>query len=132
MHYHAWAFAKDRSQPTILAKKNGVSLNDIGQANGFSESDLEGINMLHCKGTCYVDERATEDCKRWADAHCNGEQWGDWMKKNCAKTCGVCKPPCKDIQTEENCKKWADYHCTGEQWGDWMKKNCAKTCGACS
>ena len=54
------------------------------------------------------------------------------MKKNCAKTCGVCKPPCKDIQTEENCKKWADYHCNGEQWGDWMKKNCAKTCGACS
>ena len=84
MHYHAWAFAKDRSQPTILAK-NGASLNDIGQANGFSESDLEGINKLHCKGTCYVDERATEDCKRWADAHCNGDQWGDWMKKNCAK-----------------------------------------------
>ena len=47
MHYHAKAFAKDYSKETIVPL-NGVGLRDIGQRNGFSDSDIEGINKLYC------------------------------------------------------------------------------------
>lgn len=34
MHYDAFAFAKNRERPTIIAKKNGPQL---GQRRGFSD-----------------------------------------------------------------------------------------------
>lgn len=47
MHYHAYAFAKDTSKPTIVPKDpNAV----IGQRNGLSALDIEAINMLY--GAC--------------------------------------------------------------------------------
>ena len=46
MHYHAHAFSKN-GKPTILPK-NGVGLDELGQQNGFSESDIIGINNLYC------------------------------------------------------------------------------------
>ncbi len=34
MHYDAFAFAKNRERPTIMAKKNGA---ELGQRRGFSK-----------------------------------------------------------------------------------------------
>merc|ERR1712110_699368 len=53
MHYHARAFAKDPSKPTIVPL-NGVGIRNIGQRNGFSDSDIEGINKLYCNNIISV------------------------------------------------------------------------------
>ena len=45
MHYHAYSFAKDKNKPTIISL-SGAS--EMGQRNGFSDSDIEGINKLYC------------------------------------------------------------------------------------
>lgn len=48
MHYGAYAFAKDRSKPTIIKLKNTGG--PIGQRNGFSATDLAQLNLLYdCK-----------------------------------------------------------------------------------
>ena len=129
MHYTAWAFAKDKKKPTIVPK-NGASLDALGQTNGFSESDVTGLNKLFCKDTCYVDKYETEFCQRRKELHCNG----DWMKKNCAKTCEVCRTEitCEDRNDTELCKRWASWRfCNHENYREYMTKNCAKTCGIC-
>ena len=43
MHYPDWAFAINRSIPTIVTK-NGEH---IGQRNGFSENDITRLNTLY-------------------------------------------------------------------------------------
>ena len=47
MQYHAYYFAKNKSLPTIVPK-NGAGLDELGQLNGFSDSDMIGINNLYC------------------------------------------------------------------------------------
>ena len=131
MHYHAYSFAIDSSKPTITLK-NGGSPKSIGQRNGFSELDLAGINQLYCQDTCYVDKRDPEDCEGWAEQHCDGEKFGDWMSENCARTCEVCTSglPCKNH--EDDCDKWKGWGlCNDEKWGGWMANNCPKACGVC-
>ena len=50
MHYGAYAFAIDRSKPTIVKLKNTGG--HIGQRKGFSSTDLKQINILYdCKST---------------------------------------------------------------------------------
>lgn len=136
MHYTAWAFAKDKKKPTIVPK-NGASLNALGQSNGFSESDVTGLNKLFCKDTCYVDKYETEFCqRRRKELHGNGKECGDWMKKNCAKTCEVCRTEttCKDGTDTVRCKKYAGAgyeYCEKSYAREWMTKWCAKSCGIC-
>ena len=48
MHYGAYAFARDKTMPTIVKLKNTGG--PIGQRKGFSRTDLEQINLLYdCK-----------------------------------------------------------------------------------
>ena len=47
MHYNAYAFSRN-GNPTIEPLQNGVSLNDLGQRNGFSESDRQHVLSLYC------------------------------------------------------------------------------------
>ena len=50
MHYEAYAFASDRSRPTIVAKDTTRS-GRMGQRNGFSTVDVRKINTLYkCSG----------------------------------------------------------------------------------
>ncbi|XP_013411465.1 meprin A subunit beta [Lingula anatina] len=44
MHYGAYYFAKDRSKPTLVAKKSGVT---IGQRVGLSSSDIEDVRKFY-------------------------------------------------------------------------------------
>ena len=133
MHYHAWSFAIDRSQPTII-RKDGATPYSIGQRNGFSESDVVGLNNLFCKDTCYVDKKTTEKCKGWKQ-HCNGDRWGDWMNENCAYTCEFCRKEivkvCEDSKGTSQCNQWRQ-HCGGQQYGQFMANSCAKTCKVCN
>ena len=50
MHYEAYAFSRDRTQPTIEPVNNNVSLSRLGQRRGFSELDLHHVNVLYCGG----------------------------------------------------------------------------------
>ena len=52
MHYGAYAFAKDRSKPTIVKIKNTGG--SIGQRKGFSATDLKQINLLYDCQSKYV------------------------------------------------------------------------------
>ena len=47
MHYHDRAFAIDYSIPTIVAL-DGTSGDLMGQRDGFSPLDIEGINKVYC------------------------------------------------------------------------------------
>jgi len=62
MHYGAYAFAKDRSIPTIV--KIGNTGGPIGQRKGFSKTDLEQINILY---DCKTDSKV----KSWSS-------WSRW------------------------------------------------------
>ena len=50
MHYEAYAFSRDRNQPTIEPVNQNVSLSRLGQRRGFSELDLHHVNVLYCGG----------------------------------------------------------------------------------
>jgi len=86
---------------------------------------------------------------------CHHPSYKEMMKKNCAKTCGYCKPTLKskagddeeeievEIPTRETrdckdnhpyCKGWAaNGYCESEEYTDEEKKEkCAKTCGYCT
>ena len=44
MHYPETAFSKNRKIPTIVTKDGSK----IGQRDGFSVMDIEGINKIYC------------------------------------------------------------------------------------
>ena len=51
MHYGSYAFSKN-GKPTITVKDGS----GIGQRNGFSLSDLKGINELYCSHLSYYSK----------------------------------------------------------------------------
>ncbi|CAL4063808.1 unnamed protein product [Meganyctiphanes norvegica] len=129
MHYPEKAFTKN-GQPTIISKKPGVTL---GQRKGFSELDVNGLNLLYkCKGTECIDRH--NDCKGWADTD-QCDKYPEYMKINCPKSCDLCGgggggggTDC--IDKNDNCKGWADTdQC--DKYPEYMKTNCPKACGLC-
>ena len=49
MHYGAFDFSRN-GQPTIEPLNSNVPLNDLGQRNGFTQSDISHVNTLYCGG----------------------------------------------------------------------------------
>ena len=47
MHYSAYAFSQN-GNPTIEPINSSVSLRDLGQRSGFSDHDLQHVNVLYC------------------------------------------------------------------------------------
>ena len=47
MHYGSHAFSSN-GNPTIRPLLSQVSLSELGQRSGFSDSDLEHVNILYC------------------------------------------------------------------------------------
>ena len=47
MHYKAYAFSHN-GRPTIKPVDPSISLNSLGQRNGFSRRDLQHVNALYC------------------------------------------------------------------------------------
>ncbi|KAG8232232.1 hypothetical protein J437_LFUL011978 [Ladona fulva] len=59
MHYDPYSFSKDKTSPTILPKRRGVS---IGQRFGFSEIDLWKLNRLYaCRHSGYSTNDETAE-----------------------------------------------------------------------
>ena len=49
MHYGAFDFSRN-GQPTIEPVDSTVPLNELGQRNGFTQSDINHVNTLYCGG----------------------------------------------------------------------------------
>ena len=47
MHYDAYAFSNN-GQPTIRPKQPGVPLQNLGQREGLSSTDIEHVRALYC------------------------------------------------------------------------------------
>ena len=148
MHYHAYAFSKDRKYPTIIPSND--TLTGIGQRNKLSDLDIEGINKLYCPGYASVISNGTvapakcraidksKKCVKWKN-YCDSKKWKDWMAENCALSCGSCSTDtatttpdkCMAIDHDNSCPKWKGY-CKNNKWMEWMAKNCALSCKTCS
>ena len=135
MHYHAYAFSKNKRDGLKTIEPLDGSSTSIGQRNGLSSLDVIGINKLYCPGykaTCADND---VNCPSMAN-DCEHVDKRNWMAKNCAGTCKICvKEKCENkydltIPGREKCPKWKKW-CTGS-WEDWMKKYCNKACGYCS
>jgi len=132
MHYHAFSFAKDRTKPTIELLDGSTS--GLGQRNGFSPLDIEGINMLYCTNVVTKPDpdcsNGNTNCAFWATKkkYCTEGAHVEYMAKNCKKACDKC---CKDIKTE--CAGWSDAgYCTTKKYEIYMEKNCKMSCQKCS
>ncbi|XP_071548913.1 hatching enzyme 1.2-like [Panulirus ornatus] len=80
MHYGAYAFAKDRTKPTIIPRELGA---EIGQRRALSKLLLPtAANMDQC-----LDEH--EHCQHWASINeCRVNP--QYMLSMCRKACGMC------------------------------------------
>ncbi|XP_047494103.1 zinc metalloproteinase nas-4-like [Penaeus chinensis] len=138
MHYGPYAFAKDRTKPTIIPRVTGA---EIGQRRGFSQSDVNKLMKLYnCANTGEITTEApithiTTDtcadnnqfCDTWAAmGECNKNP--TWMNVNCKKACKQCGKECPDHN--EHCSYWAS---KGEcvQNAAYMGRFCKKSCGSC-
>ncbi|KZS15490.1 Metalloendopeptidase [Daphnia magna] len=151
MHYDAYAFAEDKRYPTITSKKSDEQL---GQRNGFSDSDVLKLNRLYkcktnsseqtsvttspaatrLKPTPVKEKEKSKDrclddhkyCKIWTE---RGEcARNSWMAIHCRKSCNQCDGQCSNLN--ENCIRWAQ---SGEcqKNSSYMKIYCRKSCHLC-
>ena len=110
MHYGSYAFAKNRSKPTIVLKNKTPNV-ILGRRNGFSSLDIKAINSMYkCSGSGVTGASGggskapgngtSSACK---DEHakcvdqairglCNSKSdfVKNYMKKNCKESCKLC------------------------------------------
>lgn len=136
MHYGSYAFTKTYGAPTIVPKRSGVT---IGQRNGFSELDIQSLNLLYkCSGVKPSPgpgpkpEGCTDNhhyCSSWASLGYCGSNPG-YMHINCRKSCNTCDGgTCADIG--KYCVSWA---AQGECQKNpaYMGQYCKQSCKLCA
>ena len=134
MHYHAYAFSKNRNKPTIQPKEGPLS--DLGQRNGLSSQDIKGINEIYCPGYIPHCEDRDVDCPKWEDK-CDDELDEEFMTGTCPFTCKICTggdakvDKCKALDKLNYCAHWKDKWCDDKKWKRWMFQNCALSCDIC-
>ena len=135
MHYDARAFSRN-GRPTIVpVNSNNARLAELGQDDGMTKLDVKKLNTLY---DCKVEESCKDPLGGafCADLRANGwcEDFPDYMKKSCGKTCGLCTSKavsqCRD--RHERCGAWAQYSSQCETNVAFMKVNCAESCGYCA
>ncbi|XP_063600701.1 zinc metalloproteinase nas-4-like [Penaeus indicus] len=139
MHYGPYAFAKDRSKPTIIPRQMGA---EIGQRRSLSPKDILKLQLLYnCANTTEtittevpvttVAPDTCEDgnkyCETWAAAgEC--ERNPTWMTVSCRKSCKECGKECGD--NNKYCNYWArNGQCTKNP--SYMSRFCRKSCEIC-
>lgn len=146
MHYDATAFGSGK-----VTIKSITGAATLGQRNGFSSSDIVGLNKLYCeadkpnptKPTKPKCEDLNNNCPGWAkDGDCESGAYIQWMENNCKKSCGVCGAggKCTDnpsewaISVKWTCQTYVDYkfpmgsYCKSAEWK--KQKLCGKVCAA--
>ncbi|KAK7080398.1 Meprin A subunit beta [Halocaridina rubra] len=129
MHYGPYAFTKRYGSATIAPRRSGVT---IGQRNGFSESDVEGLNLLYkCSGVEPKPENCEDEhrfCSDWASrGYCTLNP--GYMLVNCKKSCDNCGGSrCSD--RNNLCNAWARNGECSRNPG-YMHTNCQKACERC-
>nr|XP_045603957.1 zinc metalloproteinase nas-4-like [Procambarus clarkii] len=141
MHYGPYAFAQDRSRPTIIPRKTGV---EIGQRRGFSELDIQKLQTLYnCANTTLEAvvttgapvttpppdrcEDHNEHCATWAGLGECGKN-PTWMGVNCRQACHQCGKECHD--NSPYCSFWAEAgECTTNP--TYMTIFCKLSCAIC-
>ncbi|XP_063870239.1 zinc metalloproteinase nas-4-like isoform X1 [Scylla paramamosain] len=141
MHYGPYAFAKDRTRPTIIPRVKGA---EIGQRRALSPKDIQKIKILYnCANTSTTSvvtqaplpskpetgECTDNDkfCKEWATSgECDKNP--TWMHVNCKVSCNKCGVGCGD--NNDFCPYWQSIgECTKNS--GYMHKYCRKSCGTC-
>ncbi|KAK4020421.1 hypothetical protein OUZ56_002401 [Daphnia magna] len=143
MHYDAFAFAKNRERPTIIAKKQGT---ELGQRRGFSDVDVMKLNKLYECGknggvstvtTTMAPLVSTELPGKCEDSHKYCKIWSEtgectknkvWMSVSCRKSCKMCGVDCDNFNL--HCDSWAKTN-ECEKNIEYMKLYCPKSCGFC-
>ncbi|XP_037799604.1 zinc metalloproteinase nas-4-like [Penaeus monodon] len=130
MHYGPYAFAVNRHYPTITPRRSGAT---IGQRNGFSKLDIQGLNLLYrCSGkpvppTACVDSHA--NCASWASlGYCRTNP--AYMSTSCKKSCNICGGGSGCVDKGPHCTSWA---AKGEcqRNSAYMSLMCKKACSLC-
>lgn len=69
-------------------------------------------------------------CPRWKQ-YCTSSVYGNYMKKNCQKTCNLCSGGSACADKNRSCSSWRNRgYCRG-RFAMYMKENCPKSCGNC-
>ncbi|XP_069195161.1 zinc metalloproteinase nas-15 [Procambarus clarkii] len=140
MHYGPYAFAKERTKPTIIPRQTGQ---EIGQRRAFSEKDVLKLQLLYnCANTSTTAvvtvspilppspdncEDNNKYCGTWAKIGECGKN-PTWMHVNCKKSCKKCGAECSD--NNEHCTFWAQKNeCVTNP--SYMSLFCKKSCGVC-
>ncbi|KAG0730604.1 Zinc metalloproteinase nas-13 [Chionoecetes opilio] len=145
MHYGPYAFAKDRSVPTIIPRVTGTNM---GQRRGLSQKDILKLQDLYeCNSRKDLSPDLTtastlttaasvgpcrdhsEHCQTWTAAgECDTNQ--AWMHISCRKACGVCSSAASCQDNHEDCRGWARIgECTNNP--KYMLSFCGESCGRC-
>ena len=111
MHYHNKAFSIN-GRVTLAKKGCGQQTTgecQLGQTNGFSSSDVEGLNILY----------GCSDSETGEGGGCDTDTGGEGEDGDC-------------MDKKANCPIWANRgYCSGQYEG-YMTKNCALSCQKCS
>lgn len=145
MHYGAYAFAKNRYKPTIIAR-NGNG--ELGQRKGFSKVDLMKLNKLYqcdaagggsglIQSTTVAPVVSTELPGKCEDSHKHCSVWSAmgecsknsaWMGIGCRKSCKSCDIECGNFNVF--CDQWAkSSECSKNN--EYMKIYCPQACAYC-
>ncbi|KAF2358176.1 Peptidase M12A [Trinorchestia longiramus] len=147
MHYSPYAFAKNRSVPTVEPKEGQ---HEVGQRRGLSSNDLHRLMELYpcpnatspanfpnvhlptatlpppVPGLCLdIDKH----CAKWAQERQCTENPA-WMMLHCRQSCNQCAES-KCVDLNEKCSVWkADGQC--ELNAPYMHLYCSKSCQLCA
>ncbi|XP_037088433.1 zinc metalloproteinase nas-15-like [Pollicipes pollicipes] len=138
MHYGPYAFARDRSRPTISDRRNtGVTM---GQRQGFSSVDVRKLRKLYkCDGTTPPPPpppKPTGDCTdkspycTWWARRGECKKNMPYMHRDCRKACKVCTTDEDCVDLNSKCRGWSERkECRKNPL--YMLEYCKKSCNVC-
>ncbi|XP_043203448.1 zinc metalloproteinase nas-15-like [Amphibalanus amphitrite] len=140
MHYGPYAFARDKTRPTLTALRSAGN-GRMGQRDGFSSLDVQKLNSLYgCGGTKpkpppppppptpkpTVCEDTNNHCEYWATrGECSRNP--KYMLQYCKRSCKECGD-CRDMN--KSCLSWAERGECGRN-PSYMHVYCRLSCSLC-
>eukprot|EP00794_Sanderia_malayensis_P018883 gene18883-20784_t len=105
MHYGPYAFAKDRSKPTIIKLKNTGG--SIGQRIGLSKTDIEQLNTQYdCKTSSVTN--SWSKWSKWSNCIKLSKGWREYSQRFC-----FLPNPSACVGANSAGTQWRDRPCSG-------------------